>query len=161
MSLDQLRNANFGKCAVNATGSTGVGYTLIDYAGTVTSPRTTAGVYQLASGSGIYAAYINFPDAWRGQVLWDTGTAFTTASYATEQYNYEENNPKVDAIDARTILMSGTLGQLYDIQFGRWHIVGNQMKFYKEDNATLIATFDLFDDVGAPSMDAVFQRKKV
>lgn len=162
MSLSQLRNANMGPCAANATGSTGVGYTLIDYAGVVASPRTTSGVYQLTSGSGIYAAYINFPDAWRGQVLWDTGTHFPSSTYyATEQYNYEENNPKVDDIDARTIQMSGTLGSLYDIQFGRWHIINNQMIFYKEDNTTEVARFDLFDDANAPSMDAVFQRIKI
>lgn len=167
MSLSQLRNVNFGRNRANATGSTGVGYTVMDTVGTVVTPRTTVGVYQLTSGSGLYAAYISFPDNFRGQVMWDcpevTGSlgAVLSQSYATEQYNYEENNPKVDAIDARTIQMSGTLGQLYDIQFGRWKIVANQMIFYKDDNMTEVVRFNLFDDAGSPSMDAVFERVKV
>jgi hypothetical protein len=35
------------------------------------------------------------------------------------------------------------------------------MLFYKEDNATLIAEFNLLDDAGNPTMDAVFERVKV
>ena len=159
MSLSQLRNVNFGRTRPNATGSTGVGYQLLDTSGAVSSPRTTSGVYQTAPG--IYAAYITFPDNFRGQVLWDTGTAFLTASYATEQYNYEENNPKVDLTYSVVTSMTGTLQSIYDIQYGRWRIVGDQMIFYKEDNATEVARFDLFDDTGNPTMDAVFERVKV
>ena len=161
MALDQLRNCNFGRTRANATGSTGVGYTLIDVTGSITSPRTTTGVYQIASGTGLYAAYVGFPNDFRGQLVWDTGAAFPTASYAIEQYNVEENNPRIDDIDRRTLQMSGTIGQLYDIQFGRWLIAGNQMLFFKEDNVTLIATFNLYDDTATPSMDAVFERARV
>lgn len=161
MALDQLRNCNFGRNRANATGSTGVGYTLMDVSGSIVAPRTTTGVYQLEFGSGLYAAYVSFPDNFRGQIMWDTGTAFVTKSYAVEQANVEENNPKVDDTFRMVTQMSGTIAQLYDISFGRWHIVGNQMVFYKEDNITEVARFNLFDDVGAPSMDAVFQRTKV
>lgn len=161
MPLQQLRNVNFGRSKSNATGSLGVGYSILDISGSVVSPRTTTGVYQLESGSGIYAAYVEFPDHFRGQILWDTGTFFASKSYAAEQANVEENNPRIDDIDRRTLQMSGTLGQLYDIQYGRWRIVSNQMVFYKEDNATEVARFNLFDDAGAPSMDAVFDRQKV
>jgi hypothetical protein len=147
MTLTQLRNVNFGRTKANATGSSGVGYSLLDSDGNIINPRTTSGVYQLISGSGIYAASITFPDAFHGQLLWDTGSTFTTTFYAVEQYNVEENNPNVDKI--------------YDISFGRWKIVGNQMQFFKEDNVTLVATFDLFDDLGNPTMDQVFERRKV
>lgn len=159
MALSQLRNVNFGRMRLNATGSTGVGYQLLDTTGAAVAARTTAGVYQTAPG--IYAAYVSFPDNFRGQVLWDTGTAFLTASYATEQYNYEENNPKVDSIYNVVTSMTGTLNSIYDIQFGRWRIVGDQMIFYKDDNATEVARFNLFDDAGNPTMDAVFERVKV
>lgn len=159
MALSQLRNVNFGRTRLNATGSTGVGYQLLDTAGSVVSSRTTAGVYQTAPG--IYAAYVSFPDDFRGQVLWDTGTAFLTASYATEQYNYEENNPKIDSVYNVVTSMTGTLNSIYDIQYGRWRIVGDQMIFYKDDNATEVVRFNLFDDAGNPTMDAVFERVKV
>lgn len=123
--------------------------------------RTTVGVYQLASGTGLYAAYVSFPDSFRGQLMWDTGTAFPTASFATEQYNVEENNPKVDDINRAVTTMSGTLSQLYNISFGRWKIVANQMIFYQDDNATEVVRFNLFDDLGNPTMDQVFERRKV
>lgn len=161
MSIQQLRNVNFGRNRANATGSLGVGYTILDETGAITSARTTAGVYQIASGTGIYATYATFPDNFRGQIYWDTGTAFVTASFAVEQYNVEENNPLVDAIHTKVTQMSGTIGQLYDQSYGRWKIENDQMKFYKEDNVTLVATFDLFDDTGTPTMDAVFERRKV
>lgn len=159
MALSQLKNVNFGRTRLNATGSLGVGYQLLDTAGSVVSSRTTTGVYQTAPG--IYAAYVSFPNDFRGQILWDTGTIFVTASYATEQYNYEENNPKVDSVYNVVTSMTGTLNSIYDIQYGRWRIVGDQMIFYKEDNSTEVARFDLFDDAGNPTMDAVFERVKV
>jgi len=160
MALQQLRNCNFGRNRSNATGSSGVGYTVYDVSGSALAPRTTAGVYQLVSGSGLYAAYINFPNDFRGQLVWDTGSAFPTASYAIEQFNIEENNPKIDDVHRTVNTMSGTLGQLYDSAYGRWKIVSNQMVFYKEDNVTEVARFNLFDDLGNPSMDAVFERQK-
>jgi len=159
MSIQQLRNCNFGPSKANATGSLGVGYQVLDSAGTVTVSRTTTGVYQTAPG--IYAAYITFPDNFRGQVLWDTGSVFLNKLYATEQFNFEENNPNVDTILSLTTQISGTTAQLYDIQYGRWKIINNQMIFYKEDNSTEVVRFDLFDDTGSPTMDAVFDRVKV
>jgi hypothetical protein len=149
MSLQQLRNCNMGRRLANATGSNGVGYTLVNYDGSTYQPRTVTGVYQVAVDSGIYSAYITFPDQWRGQILWDTGAFFSGSVpyFATEQYNYEENNPRVDSI--------------YNIEYGRWRIVSNQMVFYKDDNVTEVARFNLFDENGAPTMDAVFERQKV
>lgn len=172
MPLQQLRNCNFGRRRSNATGSSGVGYEVFDYTGSSVVPRTTSGVYQTAPG--IYAAYVTFPDNFRGSIVWDTGTAFATASYATEQYNVEENDPRIDSIHSASVYVSssmptvlsslsyvsGVVGSLYDIQYGRWHIVGNQMVFYKDDNVTEVARFDLFDSVGSPTMDAVFERVK-
>lgn len=149
MSLHQLRNVDFGQAHSNLTGSDGVGYSLYDSTGTITGSRTTTGVYQITSGSGIYAAYIEFPNSWRGQILWDTGTAQAgtySTQYATEQYNYEENSPQIESI--------------YNIEYGRWRIVSNQMIFYKEDNVTEIARFDLKDASGSPSSDTVYERTR-
>lgn len=161
MSIFQLRNCNFGIAGANATGSTGVGYTLLDTTGVTVSPRATAGVYQLTSGSGLYAAYVSFPDAFHGQIMWDTGTAFVSASYAVEQYNVEENDPKISLTHGMVTQMSGALSDVYNINFGRWKIIANQMIFYKDDNATELVRFNLFDELGVPSMDAIFERRKV
>lgn len=107
MPLSQVRNCNFGRLKADATGSSGVGYTILDPAGNVTTPRTTTGVYQTAPG--IYSAYIEFPDDFRGQVLWDTGAAFPTTHYATEAYNVEENDPKVSSTYSLVNYLTGTV----------------------------------------------------
>ena len=64
--------------------------------------------------------------------------------------------------------LSGSMGVITtDVSFiksiegGRWKIVSDQMVFYKDDNVTEVARFDLFDETGNPSMDAVFERKRV
>lgn len=159
MALQQLRNCDFGSGKLNATGSSGVGYTLLDTTGAVAVARTTSGVVQIAPG--IYSAYVSFPDDFRGQILWDTGTTFSSTYYATEQYNVEENDPKVASTYSAVTQISGTIGSIYDMQFGRWKILNDQMIFYKEDNVTEIARFDLFDESGNPTMDAVFERVSV
>lgn len=175
MALDQLKNVNFGKNRANATGSTGVGYTVLDISGSIITPRTTTGVYQLTSGSGLYAAYVSWPDDFRGQILWDTGTAFSATCYATEDYNVEQNDPLIKDIFDKTCDISGTVEQTFtkmcavsgaiaDIchfTTGRWIISGNQMSFYRQDNVTRIAVFDLFDQDGNPSSDCVFERTLV
>lgn len=143
MSNIQLRNANFGK---SRGGLSTVGYTIYDSAGNVAVPRTTSGVVELVDDSGLYSAYVTFADNFHGSIVWDTGQAPELIQYATEQYNVEENDPKVS--------------QIYDIEHGRWHIVGNQMIFYKEDNVTEVARFELFDENGVPTMNAPFERRR-
>lgn len=166
MPLLQLQNVNFGITKADLTGIGGVGFTVLDDLGNVIQPRTTAGVYQLASGSGLYAAQVTFATDFHGQIMWDTGDATGSIAYATEDYNFEDRDPRVQAIYNDTQFMTGTLvavsGSLEFVRAmteGRWKIESNQMKFFKPDGITLIAKFDLFDDVGAPSMDAVFERR--
>jgi len=50
---------------------------------------------------------------------------------------------------------------LKDIDGGKWKIVGNQMIFYKSDNSTEVARFNLFDDEGNPNQIKVFERRRV
>lgn len=159
MALTQLRNVNFGKTLADKVGS--IGYTLVDSTGSVTSARTTTGVFQTVSGSGLYSANIVFPDGFRGQVVWDSGNALSSTVYATEQFNIEENNPSVEEIKTIVTASAARIEQLYDIQYGRWKIVNNSMVFYKEDNVTVVATFNLLDENGNPTMDAVFDRRRV
>ena len=53
------------------------------------------------------------------------------------------------------------LSYLKDITDGRWRIVSNQMIFYKSDNITELARFNLFDSSGIPSEINVFDRQRV
>ncbi len=48
-----------------------------------------------------------------------------------------------------------------DIEGGRWRITGNQMIFYKDDNTTEVARFNLFDAAGDPAEEDVFERQRV
>jgi hypothetical protein len=50
---------------------------------------------------------------------------------------------------------------LKDIEGGRWRIVNNQMIFYKSDNATEVARFNLFNAGGMPSIENVTERQRV
>lgn len=161
MPLQQLRNVNFGSLKANMTSSLGVGYTLLDVSGSAVGSRVSSSVYQLTSGSGIYASYIQFPDEFRGQIMWDSGTEQLPTVYAAEEYNVEQNNPLVRETYLRLLLMSGSVETIKDYQEGRWHIAGTTMTFYKADNVTMIAQFNLFDDTGSPSNDGVFQRVKI
>jgi hypothetical protein len=49
---------------------------------------------------------------------------------------------------------------VYEIEGGRWRIdrSTNEMIFFKNDNSTEIARFNLFDDTGTPASDDVFER---
>ena len=50
---------------------------------------------------------------------------------------------------------------IFDINGGRWKIVSNQMIFYTADGLTIVATFDLKDLAGLPTMGDVFERTRV
>lgn len=153
----KLLNVNFGKLKADATGSLGVGYQVLDQTGSIVVGRTTDGVYQAAPG--IYASLMTFSEDFVGQVVWDTGTHyFTSTHYATEDYN---GNANLDNLYNVVAEMDGKLQSVYDMQFGRWKILNKQMIFFKADNVTEIARFNLLDDSGNLSVDAVFERVKV
>lgn len=229
MTVTQAKSCNFGRLKTGATGSSGVGYTLLDRSGTVVAPRSTVGVHETAPG--IYGAPIEFPDGFRGQVLWDTGAAFTLTYHATEDQNPVETDPtisevlstiqsvtgtisdidagvsvvidgidvintsienvsgsvsvaiesanqaainaygaftkivqvsgSIDVLQASVAAVSSLTQEIHDMQYGRWKIVDNKMLFYKSDNVTLVAQFNLFDDAGNPTMDSVFERVRI
>lgn len=167
--LQQLRNVNFGRNRADQTGSSGIGYAVLDQTGSIVSSRTTSGVYQLTPGSGLYAAYVSFPDGFRGQILWDcpslTGSLgnILSQSFATEQYNVEENDPKAADTWQMVNDMTGTVQSIYDINYGRWKVdkTAKQMIFYADDNVTEVARFGLFDANGVAAFDGVFERRKV
>lgn len=162
MSYTLLQNANLGPSRANLTGALGVGYTVLDDAGATITPRTTVGVYQLATGSGIYGALVTYPDNFKGQILWDAPlTGSLTQVFAAEDQNYLDNNPLVDDIYYQLLLVSGSVDHIRDIEDGRWKITGNQMIFYKADNTTVVATFDLFDQFGTPTENEVMERRRV
>lgn len=68
----------------------------------------------------------------------------------------------VDTIKAKTDTINwADITFLKDIEGGRWKIVDNQMIFYKSDNSTVVATFNLFDSDGNATMINIFDRQRV
>jgi hypothetical protein len=158
MSSEQIRNVDFGKNRAGATGSSGVGYTLLDATGSIVTTRTTGSVNQLASGSGMYQSLITFPDDFQGSIVWDTGTFFSDTCYATEEYN-----PELGEILEKVCDVSGSVELIRGMTEGRWLIdeTTNKMYFYDKDNVTLLAEYDLKDKDGVATVDAVFERLRV
>lgn len=78
---------------VNFGGSRGglstVGYTVYNTDGTTKSARSTTGVVEMGTNTGVYAAYIGIEDTGNYIVLWDSGQ--TPNKYATEEYKSQLN----------------------------------------------------------------------
>lgn len=141
MAFKMLKSVNFGK----SKGGLGtVGFTLYDAVGSESVSRSTTGVHEVGTSTGIYACQISFANSFSGSILWDTGEG--TPAYATEQYNPIAENVKFNT----------------DIAGGKWTMDGdnNQMIFYAADNTTEIARFNLTDSDGAGSVETVFTRTR-
>jgi len=48
-----------------------------------------------------------------------------------------------------------------DLTGGRWYINNNQLILYKSDNTSVVATFNLYDAAGLPTMTNVVDRQRV
>jgi hypothetical protein len=159
MPTSHIKTANLGKLKA---GLGSVGYSLYDPTGTISVPRSTNGVYELGTLTGIYGANIAFPDSFVGSILWDSGES--SPVYATEEIDLTatpaglaSNMASIQAtLDADLTFVKDMLG-------GQWKIDDNQfqMIFYKDDNTTEVARFDLRDNKGDPSFLSVFLRQRV
>lgn len=140
MSITLLKSVNFGP---GKGGLETVGFTLINTSGAVAVARSTVGVHEVGTDTGIYAAPITF-DSFVGSILWDTGEG--SPAYATEEYNALEENVEF----------------VKDIEGGRWTIDPgtNQMIFYKADNTTEVARFNLQGSDGNANSTDVFTRRR-
>jgi hypothetical protein len=159
MSTSHIKTVNLGKLKA---GLATVGFTLYDVSGSVTVPRNTSGVYELGTLTGIYGANISFPDAFAGSILWDSGEA--SPVYATEEIDLI-TTPAGLASNVASIqaTLDADLTFVKDMLGGQWKIDDNQfqMIFYKDDNTTEVARFDLRDNKGDPSFLSVFLRQRV
>jgi hypothetical protein len=62
---------------------------------------------------------------------------------------------------ASALVALADLSFVKNIEGGKWHIVGNQMIFYEEDNVTEVCRFNLFDSNGTPTMTDSYKRERV
>ena len=140
MSFTQLQTVNFG---LGRKGLSTVGFTLIDVSGSNAASRSTGGVHEVGTTTGIYASQITFPNSFSGSILWDTGEGDSTV-YAAEEYN--SHGEQINFVK--------------NINGGRWKMDNNtkEMIFYKEDNVTVLARFSMYDQNKSSAVSEVFQR---
>jgi len=149
VSINVIKTANFG----SGKGSLStVGYRMYNSSGVLSGSRITGSVGEVLAGAGIYSGSVHIADNFIGHILWDTGEA--TPTYATED---------VDNILHTLSMVSSSVDFSRHIGSGRWKMdkSTSQMIFYKEDNLTEIARYDLTDESGNPSTTSVFERNKV
>jgi hypothetical protein len=136
MAIRLARTANLGSGKSGKVGS--VGYTIYNSDGTEIQSRTTSGVYELATSSGLYGVNISVTNAFSGSIVWDVESVYAVEEVSTnDQFNRQMTE-------------------------GRWKIDPNtdQMIFYMVDNTTEIARYDLKDESGSASYSSVFDRVK-
>tara|TARA_R110000824_G_scaffold132423_1_gene294881 strand:- start:483 stop:944 length:462 start_codon:yes stop_codon:yes gene_type:complete len=153
MAVTLVKTVNFG----TSKGSlTTVGYRVLNSLGVISGSRTTSGVGEIIAAAGIYSASIYFESNFNGSVLWDTGGA--APAYASEEYNSQ-----VDNINTQVLLVSASVDFTRHMTSGKWKIDvdADQMIFYKEDNSTEIARYDLRNQNGDKDLRNVFIRNKV
>lgn len=80
--------------------------------------------------------------------------------YLTAYYKEEEMATK-EEIREEMDDNSTKLAFLAAIEGGRWKIISNQMIFYKSDNVTEVARFNLLDKDGSPTEKNVMERARV
>ena len=168
MPSSLVKTVNFGSTKTGLADS--VGYRLIDSFGIVAQERTQLGIYETYSGTGIYAANIEFPDDFTGTILWDIEGPRPV--YAAEEFNNSINGTgvsrQVNEVTSQVSLVSDQVTDLADeIRFirgmtaGRWKLDKKTatMTFYDESGKNELVTYELLDADGKPSLDSVYDRK--
>ena len=141
MALNIIKTANLGSGMAGQTGN--VNYTLYWPSGNTYLARTTTGIYEITGSSGIYGVNIAVATDFSGSIVWDVNG---TSVYAVESIE-EDVNSRYNRL----------------MNSGRWKIDASskQMIFYKDDNSTEIARYNLKDRNGDASFTEVFDRERV
>ena len=134
-----VKTVNFGKGLGNREGS--VFYQIFDTLGTGSVSRTSAGVYELGTNTGIYGSQVTIDQSFSGSIIWEVTASNGNIVFASDEV-------EVDTKLTRHFTV------------GQWEIKKstNEMIFYQDDNVTEIGRFDLKDSEGNPSTDTVFKR---
>jgi len=134
-----VKTVNFGKGLSDRVGN--VFYSIYDSLGSADTFRSSTGVYQLGTGTGVYGAQLTLNQAFSGSILWEVTASNGNIVFANEEV---ETDQKVTR----------------HFTNGRWLIDENthEMIFYQEDNTTEMARFDLKDKDGSATFQDVFER---
>ena len=149
MAINIVKTVNFG---TNKGSLSAPGYRIVSTSGLMSGSRVTNGIGEVISNSGIYSATVHIADNFTGHILWDSGES--TPVYASED---------IDNTIHTLSMLSSSIDFTRQHQAGRWTIDTDtfQMIFYKEDNTTEIARYNLTDENGDESYTSVFTRTKI
>jgi len=90
-----------------------------------------------------------------GLIVVIQGSGLTQEEHNKLMATATESGGRLETIDDNVVSILSDTGFIKDIEGGKWEIVGSQMVFYKSDNITEVARFDLtYDDDGNPIMRA-------
>jgi len=136
-----VKTVNFGKSLANRTAN--VFYSIYDTLGSVDTFRSSTGVYQLGTSTGIYGAQLTIDQQFSGSILWEVTASNGNVVFANEEIETDQKITRHFTV-------------------GRWIIDENtnQMIFYQEDNSTEIGRFNLKDRNGGGSFEEVFERTR-
>ena len=134
-----VKTVNFGKGLSDRVSN--VFYSIYDSLGSTDTFRSSAGIYQLGTGTGVYGAQLTLNQSFSGSILWEVTASNGNIVFANEEV---ETDQKVTR----------------HFTNGRWIIDENtnEMIFYQEDNTTEMARFDLKDKDGSATFQDVFER---
>lgn len=169
--MQLVRLVNFGK---THSGLATVGYSIVDATGSIATPRTTAGVYELTASSGMYGAFITLSASFNGSIVWDSGITGSSLQFACEQLNTNEPASATSIVDASSVVSgvwnanastfnaAGTTGNYHNllpiisssvafteaVEAGSWVVSSSQMVFYASGSGAELARFNLQDELG-------------
>ena len=123
----------------------------------------TVRVYDLASGGEVTVlaatplVRVGITSTWR--LAWSPAS-LPVGHYVAEYTLHDSvrTNVTVEDIAVHDLAQQADLTIVRQVETGRWRIIANQMVIFADDGSTPLLTFNLFDALGAPSMDSVFQR---
>jgi hypothetical protein len=76
----------------------------------------------------------------------DVSSRAPAGEYDTDMAHLDVDvSSRASAADVATL--TGDISFIKDIEGGRWHLTGGQMIFYKNDNTTEVARFDITNDI--------------
>lgn len=111
-------------------------------------------------GDGIYKYNFESYDASKDYAIRCDANVVIVGRYrfSTTSQDIEE-----DVTDVKDLLLDvqSDIDVIKEIETGRWKILNNQMIFYKSDNVTEIARFNLFNSSGTLSETDVYERQRV
>lgn len=115
----------------------------------------------LAPVAGVNGVYTG---VWGGGALGEyiiDYTIYEDASHTIISSDYDQGGEQLLVIESLNELYD-YVEFVHDIEGGRWHRVGNEMIFYKDDNVTEVARFTLRKSDGdvADEEDDVYERER-